>query len=99
MILLYEIFIKEFMRLGYSNPIYQEAMLNFFDNGLSWDIKKFKELECTSELGCEITEIRLLLDTSVSKVHNTPLPSFLREVDYLRDISFLIGYNPNLFRN
>ena len=48
--ILYDIFLREFVSLGNSNPIYQQPMLSFLYRGLSWDIEKFKESDMTTSL-------------------------------------------------
>ncbi len=95
--ILYDIFIKEFMNLGQNNPIYQQPMLFFFYRGLSWDIEKFRNRDIYTPF-CDIrTDITITLDTVINRSYNQMKPACLRKVDYLKCITVLIGYHPELF--
>ena len=94
--ILYDIFIREFAILGNTNPIYQQPMLSFNYKGLSWDIKKFKEANMITSIETFKT-IRITLDTIINRSYIDLSLPYLREVDYLKCITPLIGYLPELF--
>ena len=94
--ILYNIFLHEFVALGNTNPIYQQPMLSFLYKGLSWDIEKFKEANMTTSLKTFKT-LRVTLDSIINKSYLDLSNPILREVDYLKCITVLIGYFPEIF--
>jgi len=97
---LYNFYINKLMRKSRNNPLYQYSLLIFFNQGILWDIEKYKKTELFSHLAdkpVSRTEKRIYIGIGGRKkitIENTE--PYLRKIDYFSTIPSLLNFFPEL---
>ena len=96
---LYNFYVKKIMKIGRINPLYQYSVLIFLNQGILWDIKKYKESKLYSSIDkkpFQRTEKRVYISVGRRKVSFDTVEPFLRKVDYMATIPPLLYFYPEL---
>ncbi len=97
---LYKFYTNKLIKKSRNNPLYQYSVLIFFNQGILWDIEKYKKSELFSYINdkpINRTEKRVYVGIGGRKKmiieHVKP---YLRRVDYFSTLAPLLSFFPEL---
>ena len=96
---LYNFYVEKIMELSRRTPLYQYSMLVFLNQGILWDIEKFKKTNLYTNLSDKPiarTEKRIHIGVGRKKVTIEAAEPYLRKVDYLSCIPSLLYFFSDL---
>jgi hypothetical protein len=97
---LYSFYLNKLIKYSRTNPLYQYPMLVFFNQGILWDIEKYKKATLFSYLDDKPfsrKEKRIYVGVGGrKKITSDNVEPYLRKFNYFNTIAPLLGYYPEL---
>jgi len=96
---LYNFYIEKIMELSRKTPLYQYSMLIFLNQGILWDIEKYKNTKLYSNIADKPfarREKRVYIGVGRKKTTVESVEPYLRRVDYLSCVPSLLYFYSDL---
>ena len=97
---LYNFYINQLIKMAKTNPLYQYPMLLIFNNGILWDIERYKKAKLYTSLtafSVKKTQKRIYIGLGGRRrLFVDDAPPFLRTVNYFSTVSVLLGIFPEV---
>ena len=97
---LYRFYTNKLIKKSRNNPLYQYSVLIFFNQGILWDIEKYKKAELFSHVNDKPvtrTEKRVYVGIGGrKKIIIQSAPPYLRGVHYFSTLAPLLSFFPEL---